>query len=171
VSQTQVDFVRRFGNKVFYGDASRLELLRAAQADKAHILVLAIDDVEASVRTAETVRKHFPQLRVYARARNRQHAFRLMDCDVRYFIRETFLSSLDMAEKVLEGLGTAHGEAASAVERFRQHDQRILREQHAIKDDEEKLIAAARESARQLQQLFAADQAATDSDRRAAAAR
>jgi len=169
-SQTQVDFVRRFGNKVFYGDASRLELLRAAQADKAHVLVLAIDDVEASVRAAETARKHFPHLRVYARARNRQHAFRLMDCDVRYIIRETFLSSLDMAEKVLEGLGTAHGEAASAVESFRQHDQRILLEQHAIKDDEEKLIAAARESARQLEQLFAADQAA-DQERRAASAR
>jgi glutathione-regulated potassium-efflux system ancillary protein KefC/glutathione-regulated potassium-efflux system protein KefB len=170
-SQTQVDFVRRFGNKVFYGDASRLELLRAAQADKAHVLVLAIDDVEASVRTAEIARKHFPHLRVYARARNRQHAFRLMDSNVRYLIRETFLSSLEMAEKVLEGLGTAHGDAASAVERFRQHDQRILLEQYAIKDDEEKLIAAARESARQLEQLFAADQAVSDSDRRAAAAR
>jgi glutathione-regulated potassium-efflux system ancillary protein KefC/glutathione-regulated potassium-efflux system protein KefB len=169
-SQTQVDFVRRFGNKVFYGDASRLELLRAAQADKAHVLVLAIDDVEASIRAAETARKHFPHLRVYARARNRQHAFRLMDCDVRYIIRETFLSSLDMAEKVLEGLGTAHGDAASAVERFRQHDQRILLEQYAIKDDEEKLIAAARESARQLEQLFNADQA-VESERRAVGAR
>jgi glutathione-regulated potassium-efflux system ancillary protein KefC/glutathione-regulated potassium-efflux system protein KefB len=169
-SQAQVDFVRRFGSKVFYGDASRLELLRAASADKAHVFVLAIDDVEASVRAAEMMRRHFPNVKVYARARNRQHAFRLMDCGVRYLIRETFLSSLDMAEKVLEGLGTTHGDAAAAVDRFRQHDQRILLEQYAIKDDEEKLIAAARESARQLEQMFNADQAA-EPDRRAANAR
>src|SRR5262249_54288633 len=91
-SQAQVDFGRRFGNKVCYGDASRLELLRAASTDKAHVFVLAIDDVEASVRAAETMRKHFPHVKVYARARNRQHAFRLMDCGVRYLIRETFLS-------------------------------------------------------------------------------
>jgi glutathione-regulated potassium-efflux system ancillary protein KefC/glutathione-regulated potassium-efflux system protein KefB len=170
-SQAQVDFVRRFGNKIFYGDASRLELLRAASADKAHVLVLAIDDVEASVRTADMMRRHFPHVKVYARARNRQHAFRLMDCGVRYLIRETFLSSLDMAEKVLEGLGTAHTEAAAAVERFRAHDQRILLEQYAIKDDEAKLIAAARESARQLEQLFDADQAAVEPGRRAVGAR
>ena len=170
-SQAQVDFVRRFGNKIFYGDASRLELLRAASADKAQVLVLAIDDVEASVRTADMMQRHFPHVKVYARARNRQHAFRLMDCGVRYLIRETFLSSLDMAEKVLEGLGTAHTEAAAAVERFRAHDQRILLEQYAIKDDEEKLIAAARESARQLEQLFDADQAAVEPARRAVGAR
>ena len=166
-SQDQVDFVRRFGNRIFYGDASRLEMLRAASADKAHVFVLAIDDVEASVRAAETMRKHFPHVKVYARARNRQHAFRLMDCGVRYLIRETFLSSLEMAEKVLEGLGTTHSDAAAAVDRFRQHDQRILLEQYAIKDDEEKLIAASRESARQLEQLFNADQAA-ETERRAA---
>jgi len=94
-----------------------------------------------------------------------------MDCGVRYLIRETFLSSLDMAEKVLEGLGTAHTEAAAAVERFRAHDQRILLEQYAIKDDEEKLIAAARESARQLEQLFDADQAQVEPARRAVGAR
>src|SRR5271169_6551251 len=72
-NQTQVDFLRRFGNQVFYGDASRLELLRAAHADNAEVFVLAIDDVEASVRTAELVRKHFPHLKIFARARNRQH--------------------------------------------------------------------------------------------------
>ncbi len=88
-SQTQVDFLRRFGNQVFYGDASRLEMLRAAHADNAEIFVLAIDDVEASVKTAELIRKHFPHLKIFARARNRQHAFRLMDLEVRYTIRET----------------------------------------------------------------------------------
>ena len=79
INQAQVDFVRRFGNKLYYGDASRLEMLRAAGAEHADVLVLAIDDVEASVRTAEMARRHFPKLRVLARARNRQHAFRLLE--------------------------------------------------------------------------------------------
>src|SRR5439155_26859974 len=74
-SQTHVDFVRRFGNKVYYGDASRLDLLRAAGAASARILVLAIDDVDASTRTAVLAREQFPGLKVFARARNRQHAF------------------------------------------------------------------------------------------------
>src|SRR5450631_437163 len=78
-NQTQVDFLRRFGNQVFYGDASRLELLRSAHAENAQVFVLAIDDVESSVKTAELIRKHFPHLKIFARARNRQHAFRLME--------------------------------------------------------------------------------------------
>ena len=73
VSYQQVDFVRRFGNKVYYGDASRLELLEAAKARDAKLFVLAIDDVEASVKTAALVRKHFPDLPILARARNRVH--------------------------------------------------------------------------------------------------
>ena len=81
-NQTHVDFVRRFGNKVYYGDASRLDLLRAAGAESAQILVLAIDDVDASVRTAILAREQFPHLKVFARARNRQHAFALMDAGV-----------------------------------------------------------------------------------------
>jgi len=73
-SAEQVDAVRRFGNRTYYGDASRIDILRAAGADKAQILVLAIDDVEASLRTAENTRRHFPKLKIYARARNRFHA-------------------------------------------------------------------------------------------------
>src|SRR3546814_1210759 len=73
-----VDFVRQFGNKIFYGGASRLDLLRAAQADKARMLVLAIPDVEASLRTAQTVRRHFPNLRIFAAAVNPQHALTLL---------------------------------------------------------------------------------------------
>ena len=95
VSPAQVDFVRRFGNKLYYGDASRLEMLRAAGAEQADLLVLAIDDVEASVRTAQMVQRHFPRLRVIARARNRQHAFRLMEAGVDTIRRETFASSLE----------------------------------------------------------------------------
>jgi monovalent cation:proton antiporter-2 (CPA2) family protein len=158
-SQTAVDFLRRFGNQVFYGDASRLELLRAAHAENAEVFVLAIDDVEASVRTAELIRKHFPHLKIFARARNRQHAFRLMDLDVRYTIRETLASSLEMSEKVLETLGLSKSKAVETVRRFRTHDEITMAKQQAVKDDENKFQQTTRESAEQLRQLFESDAA------------
>jgi monovalent cation:proton antiporter-2 (CPA2) family protein len=161
-SQTHVDFVRRFGNRIYYGDASRLDLLRAAGAESAQIFVLAIDDVDASVRTAELVRTHFPELKILARARNRQHAFALMDHGVSYIIRETYGSSLELAEAVLTSLGDAPAAARAAVRKFRQHDEKTLGEQYAIKEDEAKFMAAARESAQQLEKLFETDAAKTD---------
>ena len=157
VSPAQVDFLRRFGNKLYYGDASRLEMLRSAGADHADVLVLAIDDVEASVRTAELVQRHFPRLRVIGRARNRQHAFRLMEAGVQEIRRETLASSLEMAELTLVALGTTPTTAAAQVRQFRSHDDETLRKQAAIKDDEDKLIATSQASARQLESLFEAD--------------
>src|ERR1700722_8703249 len=137
-NQTQVDFLRRFGNQVFYGESSRLELLRAAHAENAEVFVLAVDDVEASVKTAELIRKHFPHLKIFARARNRQHAFRLMDLEVRYIIRETLVSSLEMSEKVLETLGLSKSKAKETVRQFRIHDEATMAKQQAVKDDEGK---------------------------------
>jgi monovalent cation:proton antiporter-2 (CPA2) family protein len=126
-SQTHVDFVRRFGNRIYYGDASRLDLLRAAGAESAEIFVLAIDDVESSVRTAELVHSHFPQMKILARARNRQHAFSLMDNGVDYIIRETYGSSLELAEEALTRLGDSPAAAHAAVRKFRQHDEKDAR--------------------------------------------
>ena len=161
-NQTQVDFLRRFGNQVFYGDASRLEMLRAAHAENAEVFVLAIDDVEASVRTAELIRRHFPHLKIFARARNRQHAFRLMDLDVRYTIRETLGSSLEMSGKVLEMLGLSKSNALETVRRFRAHDEATLAKQLAVKDDESKFLQTTRESAEQLRHLFESDAVRSD---------
>jgi glutathione-regulated potassium-efflux system ancillary protein KefC/glutathione-regulated potassium-efflux system protein KefB len=158
-SQTQVDFLRQFGNQVFYGDASRLEMLRAAHAENAEVFVLAIDDVEASVRTAELIRRHFPNLQIFARARNRQHAFRLMDLQVRYTIRETLVSSLEMSERILEALGLSRSTSVETVRRFRAHDESTMAKQQAIKDDEKKILETARESAEQLLHLFESDAA------------
>jgi len=158
-SQTQVDFLRRFGNQVFYGDASRLEMLRAAHAENAEVFVLAIDDVEASVRTADLIRKHFPNLKIFARARNRQHAFRLMDLEVRYTIRETLGSSLEMSEKILEALGLSRSKSVETVRRFRAHDEATMAKQQAVKDDENKFLQTTRESAEQLLHLFETDEA------------
>jgi len=161
-NQTNVDFVRRFGNRVYYGDVSRLDLLRAAGAATARVLVLAIDDVEASLRTAQLVREQFPQLKVYARARNRQHAFALMDIGVDVIVRETYASSLEMAGRVLEALGSTPATARETVRRFREHDEATLAAQYAVKEDENKFLATTREAAEQLEKLFEADQVKPD---------
>ncbi|MDB6090280.1 MAG: Glutathione-regulated potassium-efflux system protein KefB, partial [Gammaproteobacteria bacterium] len=161
-NQTHVDFVRKFGNKVYYGDASRLDLLRAAGAETAKIFVLAIDDVDASIRTAHLVRAQFPKLKIFARARNRQHAFALMDAGVRNIIRETYLSSLDLAASVLEALGETSASARNVVRKFRQHDETTLVAQYAVKEDETKLVATSREAAQQLEKLFEADEAKSE---------
>lgn len=153
----QVDFVRKFGNKIYFGDASRLDLLRAARADQAEVFVLAIDDIEASVKTAEMVRKHYPHLKIYARARNRVHAYRLMDLGVDRLIRETFLSSLDLARDVLVALGHSGREADEAIRRFREHDEDQLQRQHKIYRDEAQLIATAKQGAQELERLFEQD--------------
>src|SRR6185312_2933259 len=156
-NQRNVDFLRRFGNEVYYGDASRLDLLRAAGAETAKILVLAIDDVEASLRTAEMVRAQFPKLKIFARARNRQHAFSLMDLGVTNIIRETYASSLEMATSVLQVLGENQAAAKAIVKKFRQHDEATLLAQYAVKEDETKFLATSREAAQQLEKLFETD--------------
>ena len=156
-SAEHVDFVKRYGNLVYYGDASRLDLLRAASADKAKILVLAIDDVEASVRTAETVTRHFPNLTIYARARNRQHAYRLMDLGVTLLQRETFLSSLDMAHDVLLGLGLSRATAAHTIRTFQQLDEKRLFEHYTHRNDEEKMRELTKKATKELEEMFARD--------------
>jgi glutathione-regulated potassium-efflux system ancillary protein KefC/glutathione-regulated potassium-efflux system protein KefB len=157
VSYQQVDFVRKFGNKVYYGDASRLELLESARTRDAKLFVLAIDDVEASVRTAALVRKHFPDLPILARARNRVHYYRLRDLDIDAIERETLLSSLETARQALQQLGLDHAQAARAVELFREHDARQLDAQYAVRQDEEQLIQTTAQAAAQLQELFESD--------------
>ena len=153
----QVETLRRFGVKVYYGDAARLEMLQAARADKAEVFVLAIDDPENSMRTAEMLRKHYPHVKIFARARNRQHALRLMELGVHYVMRETYLSSLDVAQHVLEALGLARADALESVKRFRALDERTLGEQLHFKDDEQKLIQSAQLVAKELDRLFEAD--------------
>ena len=156
-SYQQVDFVRRFGSKVYYGDASRLELLEAAKAGEAKLFVLAIDDVEASVKTAEVVRRHFPHLPILARARNRVHLFRLRDLGVKLIWRETFPTSLDMARRALLSLGFGIAASERAVTLFKQHDEQQLEAQYAVQHDEAQLIQTSKEAAEQLQELFEAD--------------
>lgn len=154
-----VDFVRRFGNQVFYGDAGRLDLLRAAHAENARLFVLTIPDIEASLHVADVVRRHFPRLTIFAVAVNRQHAMRLMDLGIEHVIRRSFHSSLVMAEQILGALGKEPGNSHALVELFREHDEATLKRQHAVHHDETLMLQTAREAARELEHLFEQDRA------------
>jgi glutathione-regulated potassium-efflux system protein KefB len=162
ISPEQVDVVKRFGSQAFYGDASRGEILDAAQTGKARAFVLAIDDIEASLRTAELVRVHYPEVPIFARARNRNHAHRLLDVGVTNVQRETLLSALETTRQVLVGLGFSERESARATQTFRTHDERRLKEEYAYYSDIEKIQARARSDAATLEQLFAEDSLADE---------
>ena len=152
-----VDFVRQFGSTVFYSDAGRMEVLRAAKADKARFFVLAIADVEESLRIAEMVRRNFPHLRIFAVARDRAHSMQLMDLGVTDVIRRAYGSSLEMTAELLRALGESDERIARDVARFRRHDHDTLLKQQAIHRDEQQLIQTAKEASKELEQLFEAD--------------
>lgn len=157
ISQEQVDFVAKYGNKIYYGDASRLDLLHAAKAASAKVFVLAVDDVDASLKIAEIVAQHFPQLKVYARARNRKHAYQLLDMGVKIIRRETFHSAVELAADVLQGVGLKPQDARNSADRFKQHDiDRLFagREHHT---DEQKMMELAKSAAQELEELFNED--------------
>ena len=156
-SSDQVDFVRRYGNKVYYGDASRLDLLRSAHVDQAKVFVLTLDDVETSLKIAATLKRHYPALHLAARARNRQHALRLMDVGADFVIRDTLLSSVSLAGDVLRDIGLSAEEAEAATSFFLKHDEETLRKQQAIHHDEDALIQSARDASEELRQLFRFD--------------
>jgi len=154
---TQVDFVRRFGNKVFYGDAGRLDLLRAAKADQAVLFILAIEDVEQSLATARMVVKHFPRLRIMARARNRQHVYALMDLGITHIVRDTYYSSLELTRQTLTELGHEPEQAARIVETFRDHDIRRLHAQREVHKDLNRMASENLQWTRELEELFEDD--------------
>ncbi|MBD8525809.1 monovalent cation:proton antiporter-2 (CPA2) family protein [Pseudomarimonas arenosa] len=156
-SAEQVDFSRRFGSKIYYGDPARPDLLRAAHAERAEVIVVTTDDPEANLRTVRVIKRLFPHLKILARARNRQHAFRLMDLGVDQVIRETFYSSIELARHTLQAVGADDADAQRRVDRFIQHDEELLREQHLLYDDEAALIQSSKEARSELARLFAAD--------------
>lgn len=157
IDSSQVDVVRSYGSKVYFGDACRIDLLRAAGAGRAKLFVLAIDDIESSIKVAETVISQFPDLKIVARARNRRHAHKLMDLGITHIFRETLLSSLAMSGRILEMLGFDEEEVSHVIDTFRERDQHLLVEQHAIHHDEERLIQSAKDTARELELLLRSD--------------
>jgi len=157
IDSEQLEFVTRFGEKVYFGDASRLDLLRAARADKASVIVIAIDDADASLKCVGIVKQHFPHLKIFARARDRLHAYQLLDAGVTRVWRETFHSSADMAGRVLTELGLPESTAEETVRIFTLHDERLLRRAAAHHADMPKLIEIARAGRAELRSLFEQD--------------
>ena len=154
----QIEFSRRFGSKIYYGDPSDPDLLRAANVDAASVFVIATDDVEANIRTARVVRRLYPHLHVFARARNRQHAFRLMDLGVADPVRETLHSSLRMTEQVLGALGVPEATLQQRLRTFVDHDDALLKKQYLVYDDDAAIMQSARDAVKDLEALFSADQ-------------
>lgn len=154
---SQVDFVRKFGSKIYYGDATRLDLLRAAKIDQAKLVILCINDIETSMKVVTLLRRHYPQIPVYARAHNRLHCYKLLDQGIKILFRDTFYSSLRLSTEILKGLGSSTEEAERTVELFREHDEALLLRQHAIYQDEDALIESVVKSRAELQSLFESD--------------
>ena len=155
----QIDALRKFGYKVYYGDASRHDLLEAAGAADADALVIAIDDREKALEIVETARRHFPRLLVLARAFDRVHAYRLFNAGVEDVYREVFASSVDMGEKLLVRLGVHPFEAHRAATRFKSHDEKLIRRAAKHVDDTERLIDIARQGREEIERVLATDQA------------
>lgn len=153
----QVEVVRRFGTQVYYGDPARPDLLRAAGAETARLLVVAVDDMAEAIRVVDMARRNFPNLTILSRARNRRHAHLLLDRGITGQVRDTFHSSLRLSELVLAALGIEEDRAHRAVEIFRAHDEKTLMETHAIYRDETQMIQSTQQAAEELAQLFEAD--------------
>lgn len=153
----QVDLVKKFGTKAYYGDVLRSDVLHSAGADRAKLIVLAIDDEDTICSAVKLIRKDFPQAQIVARARNRTHALNLLELGVNHFTRETFYSALEMGKDVLSIMGFDTAVAEKQTEILRAHDVEILYQQFDIKDDQTAMMSKAVESRAKLEQILAAE--------------
>ena len=149
-----IETAGKFGYKVFYGDASRLDLLRVAGADQAKVLVVAVDDVQQSLAIVDLAKEHFPRLVLVARARDVTHWNQLRSRGLDHIERELFESSLLSGRTVLEQIGASADEAGALMQRFRRHNLELLHELHVHHNDRSKLIAAAVEGRLRLEEML-----------------
>ncbi|MBS0426242.1 MAG: glutathione-regulated potassium-efflux system protein KefC [Proteobacteria bacterium] len=154
-----VEGLREFGFRVFYGDATRLDLLRIAGGGSAKVIVVAVDEIETSLEIVDLVRENFPQAKIVARARNMGHYYQLRDRGVEMAEREVFESSLRSARSVLESLGWPAHEARETAMRFRQRNIQIAEASYPHYKDRAKLIAVAKEGRQQFEEQMARERA------------
>ena len=154
---SQIELTGRFGNKVFFGDASRLQLLQAAGADEARLLVIAIDERDKAVQMVTATKKFFPHLRVLARAYDRSHAYRLMEAGADVITRETFGSALIMGEEALKLLGYDDARAYRLMRTFKQHDEEGLLKLYEVWGDDHAYGLRVRQSIEQLEKVLKDD--------------
>ncbi len=157
INPHHVDFVRSYGNEVFYGDATRLDVLRSAGVPNARALVLAVGNEDASLKIVEIVRATCPNVAILARATTRNHELKLRELGVDFVLRDTLHSSLRLARELLARMGLPDEEAAEAVARFEEHDALTLERQFAVFRDEEAFRRATVSAREELKELFAED--------------
>lgn len=153
----KIDFVRRYGGTLYYGDVTQPDLLRAAGIEQAKVFVLAIDNVEDSMNVARHILLNYPNLTLLVRARDRYHMHLLRDVGVKHIWRETYLTSLGMGYRALCELGMSKQEAYDSVELFRNYDEELLTRQQRIYTDEQKLFESYRDFISELEHLFESD--------------
>lgn len=151
---SQIEMLRRFGFKVHYGDATRMDLLEAAGAQHAKILVVAIDDMDDCLKLIDSAREAFPHLKIFARARNVDHVYRLMDRDVFNFERELYESSLRMGSSVLRALGWPAYQSVIAANIFRDHNNQMLEELHRRRDNPDEMVSRSKQARDDLEKMF-----------------
>jgi glutathione-regulated potassium-efflux system ancillary protein KefC len=162
----QIEVLRHFGFKVFYGDATRADLLRAAGAAKARAVVVAIDDIDDSLALVETVRRDYPGLPIFARARNVTHYYQLMDLGVTMIERETYESALKLGRTVLtEGLGQSAYRTRNAANRFRRHNKQSLEAVYPYYKDRETFVSLSKQAREELEEMIARDRRAAEEEK------
>jgi len=160
IDAEQIELVRRLGFKVFYGDATRLELLRSAGAEKAKLLIITIDDVDKSIELTEKAQREFPNLTMLVRAKDRDHAYKLINMGVNYIFRETLDTSLDLTIQALRLLGFGAYRAHRAAKTFKTYDEESVRYLAGFTDSDEKdFLGEVRRRVRTLDELFEAERA------------
>lgn len=157
LNPNQVNFVAKYGNKIYYGDTTRADVLYAAGAKDAKVFVVAVDDMDQAVRTVELVKERFAHMKVVARARDRQHAYRLMEAGADEVVRETFHSGIEAGRVTLESIGLEAKDARYISETFRDHDERRLKQQFGNHTDEAAMQQSTQQWAKELEEIFAED--------------
>ncbi|MFT6088239.1 MAG: glutathione-regulated potassium-efflux system ancillary protein KefC [Glaciecola sp.] len=157
-SPSQIEMLRRFGNKVFYGDAANRDLLAASGANEAQLLVIAVDDADKVLEIATIAKKYYPQLKIVARAIDRRHAYELMHLGVTSFKRETFDSALNLGVEALILLGNSRELAERAGQLFSAHDEESLHTLANLWGDDHSYGVAVKQRIEDLKQVLKKDQ-------------
>jgi glutathione-regulated potassium-efflux system ancillary protein KefC len=153
----RIESARRFGYRVFYGDATRLDLLRLAGAERASVIVVAVDQVQGANAIVDAAQQHFKQAKLVVRVRDMTHAYDMLDRGVHTFDRELFDASLHSARRVLDALGWQAEEAHRVVQRFHDHNLAMMHNLHPVRNDEKTLISAAKQARADLEQQMTDD--------------
>ncbi|NVD05533.1 glutathione-regulated potassium-efflux system protein KefB [Vibrio sp. JPW-9-11-11] len=151
---SQIKLLRKYGYKVFYGDATQLDLLRAAGADKAEAMIICTDSPDEIMQIVELCQTHFPNLKLLARARSRVEAYQLLSHGVDSYSRETFLGALDLGRQALVSLGMHPYQAKRAEAHFRKLDNAMLKELLPQHNDDKQLALRAKEARKELEEIF-----------------